>query len=474
VKLTIQHDTYDTLLLPTDWRFSAAITGIYFYFEFQGDGYEKISYDKGYRHKDSGFTGIAYKQEDIQTERFLKFAESFFAKEFSHIKAQHLMAGEKGWDKEQLKEVNDALTANTILKKVIGKHRFDGNNQAEIQALLDDNRIDIIRETFRNKKNLYANYANPNLMFSGDAGPNLHCRLKGFNVDGNRKSKETTFQFNLSGLNTTDIPEFDFIPFSFTNSYESFFINNNTSIEALIQTARTMQEILAAEYEKRPSDRVILMNYLEQAADFIDFDVEVIVKNRAKDYYETMFIRKPALSALIAMGDVSALNFRCELGKDYWLNVQEEVYERCLNQLYLDDLIELMLKLRISEDNSYISYVAEKLISLNIRWKENLMNKEELIEKIELARKCGYLTAKKLVDGGAENKRKSYRTKLTSALVFHDYDRVNEILLQLSAYSEISYPFAYALFEDGEKHKDIAFAFVNALEISKKIPGGNQ
>ena len=96
------------------------------------------------------------------------------------------------------------------------------------------------------------------------------------------------------------------------------------------------------------------------------------------------------------------------------------------------------------------------------------MNKKELVEKIELARKCGYLTAKSLADRGAENKIKGYRTKLTSALVFHDYDRVNEILLQLSTYSEISYPFAYALFEDGEKHKDIAFSFVNALEILKK------
>lgn len=466
MKLTIQHDTYNTLLLPTDWRFSAAIAGLCFYFEFQGDGYEKISYDKEYWDEESGFTGIAYKQEDIQIERFLKFAENFFEKEFSHIKAERLMAREQEWDKEQLKVVNDALNANTILKKVIGKHRFDGSNRAEIQTLLDDNRTDIIRETFRNKKNLYANYANTNLMFSEKE--NLHCRLKGFNVDINRKSKETTFQFNLNGLNAMDIPEFDFIPFSFTNSYESFFINNNTSIEALVQTTKTMHEVLEVEYEKRPSDRVILMNYLQQAADFICFDVEVIVKNRAKDYYETMFIRRPALCALADMGDVSALNFRHELGKDYWLNVQEEVFDRCLNQLYLDDLIELMLKLRNSKDNSYISYVTEKLISFNIRWKENLMNKEKLVEKIELARKCGYLTAKSLADRGAENKIKGYRTKLTSALVFHDYDRVNEILLQLSAYSEISYPFAYALFEDGEKHKDIAFAFVNALEISKK------
>ena len=466
MKLAIQHDTYNTLLLPTDWRFSAAIAGLCFYFDFQGNGCEKISYDKAFWDEESGFTGIAYKQEDIQTERFLKFAERFLEKEFSHIKAERLMAREQEWNKEQLKEVNDALTANTILKKVIGKCHFDGTNRAEIQALVDDSRMDIIKETFRNKKNLYANYANTNLLFSENV--NLHCRLKGFNVDINRKSKETTFQFDLKGLNAMDIPEYDFIPFAFTNSYDSFFINNNTSIEALMQTVKTMQEIMPAEYEKRPSDRVILMGYLQQAADFICFDVEVIVKNRAKDYYETMFIRRPVLRALADMGDVSALNFRYELGKDYWLNVQEEVYDRCLNQLYLDDLIELMLKLRNSEDNSYISYVTEKLISLNIRWKENLMNKEELVEKIDLARKCGYMTAKSLAERGAENKIKGYRTKLTSALVFHDYDRVNEILLQLSTYSDISYPFAYTLFEDGEKHKDIAFAFVNALEISRK------
>ena len=63
-----------------------------------------------------------------------------------------------------------------------------------------------------------------------------------------------------------------------------------------------------------------------------------------------------------------------------------------------------------------------------------------------------------------ENKVKSYRQKLISALVFHDYDRVCEILLQLSGFSDISMPFAYKIYENPANAKNLAFAFANGLE----------
>ena len=52
-------------------------------------------------------------------------------------------------------------------------------------------------------------------------------------------------------------------------------------------------------------------------------------------------------------------------------------------------------------------------------------------------------TVRTLLDRKKENKIRSYRQKLISAITFHDYDRVNEILLQLSDYVAISYPFIY-------------------------------
>lgn len=70
----------------------------------------------------------------------------------------------------------------------------------------------------------------------------------------------------------------------------------------------------------------------------------------------------------------------------------------------------------------------------------------------------------------------AYRQKLISALVFHDYDRVCEILLQLSGFSGISMPFAYKLYENPEENKSIAFSFANGLEknsfADKQFKGG--
>ena len=52
---------------------------------------------------------------------------------------------------------------------------------------------------------------------------------------------------------------------------------------------------------------------------------------------------------------------------------------------------------------------------------------------------------------------------MVGALTAHDYDRVNEVLLSLSAYVGIEFPFFYTLLEDAEENKDIAMAFTSAL-----------
>lgn len=70
------------------------------------------------------------------------------------------------------------------------------------------------------------------------------------------------------------------------------------------------------------------------------------------------------------------------------------------------------------------------------------------------------------------NKISSYRTKLLSALIFHDYDRFSEILLSLSNYTDVYFPFAYDLFEDFEANKDVALTFVsNFNEYSRDKTG---
>ena len=73
------------------------------------------------------------------------------------------------------------------------------------------------------------------------------------------------------------------------------------------------------------------------------------------------------------------------------------------------------------------------------------------------------------------NKISSYRTKLLSALLFHDYSRFSEILLSLSNYADVYFPFAYELFEDFEANKDAAYTFVNHFnEFSGNRAGENE
>ena len=74
----------------------------------------------------------------------------------------------------------------------------------------------------------------------------------------------------------------------------------------------------------------------------------------------------------------------------------------------------------------------------------------------------------------AENKIKSYRQKLTSAIVARDYDRFIEIMLQLSSYTQMAFPFLHKLISDFEVNKNLAYAFVNRLldnNIDKEMKG---
>ena len=72
--------------------------------------------------------------------------------------------------------------------------------------------------------------------------------------------------------------------------------------------------------------------------------------------------------------------------------------------------------------------------------------------------------AREIAEVLPENKIKSYRQKLISAVVFHDYDRACEILLQLSGFSGVSMPFAYKIYENPEKNKNIIYSFANGLD----------
>lgn len=466
MKTKIDVNGFDTLLQPTEWRYSAAAVGLVKYLDYHRLDYQYLEKctDKPENYI-KGFDGVMYNQSDITEERFLLFAEKFFYEDMTHVKILNFLQNNE-FDEEMIKSVNDLIKSKSVLKNLFKPIKFDGTNKDEIISAIEENRLNIIKEIFRNAKNQYSNYCNTNLMLTDE---NPHCRLVGYTVDEGRKTRNLGFCFSKDSFVSNDISEFDFIPFAFSNSdmFETYFINNNFNMVNLVKSnERLSKEISDCGAVKDPKDK--LLTVLKNAKNFIEYDVEIISKNRDNDHYETLFVRWEYLKFLQRLLDsnenvVKHLDFRYQISQNYWLNLEGDVYERCLNGVILDDLILLMLRLSFKDNviKSTLSNRLEALIYINASMKK----KGEIMSKIEQAKKLGFIVTQKFVSQKKENKVNSYRQKITGALVAHDYDRVKEVVLSLSSYVEIEFPFFYDFLENDEENKDIIFAFTSALMV---------
>lgn len=462
MKTKIDYFDYDTLLQPTDWRFAAAVVGLCKYFDYFGIVY-KVLYDveekpDNYIH---GFDGIIYKSEDITEEKYLEFAENYFEKYMTHKNILNILESQE-FSEEQIKLVNDLVKSKTVLKGLFDKIKFDGTNKDIFISTIEENRAEIIKNIFKNGNNLYKNYCNERLIFTED---NSTCRLRGYNVDKDRKTSNLGFCFSKESFESNDILEFDFIPFAFSNSdmRETYFVNNNFSVKSLTQTNYAFSNQLINTENKDDKNKLMLV--LQNSKDYISYDVEIISKSQDKAYYETFFVRLERLKKLRELSGKS-LNFVKKINDDYWFNLEKEVYMRCLNNVLLDDVILMMLKFYFDDNavKGYIKSRTDMLIDINVSWKGN-----EIMDEIKSAKSCGFLTSKKLIEMKSSNKINSYKQKIISALCAHDYDRAKEIILSLSAYVGMEFSFFYTFLENAEENKDLAFAFASALiEVSSK------
>lgn len=456
MKTKIDYFDYDTLLQPTDWRFAAAVVGLCKYFDYFGIVY-KVLYDveekpDNYIH---GFDGIIYKSEDITEEKYLEFAENYFEKYMTHKNILNILESQE-FSEEQIKLVNDLVKSKTVLKGLFDKIKFNGTNKDIFISTIEENRAEIIKNIFKNGNNLYKNYCNERLIFTED---NSTCRLRGYNVDKDRKTSNLGFCFSKESFESNDILEFDFIPFAFSNPdmREAYFVNNNFSVKSLTQTNYAFSNQLSSTENKDDKNKLMLV--LQNSKDYISYDVEIISKSQDKAYYETFFVRLERLKKLRELSGKS-LNFVKKINDDYWFNLEKEVYMRCLNNVLLDDVILMMLKFYFDDNavKDYIKSRTDMLIDINVSWKGN-----EIMDEIKSAKSCGFLTSKKLIEMKSSNKINSYKQKIISALCAHDYDRAKEIILSLSAYVGMEFSFFYTFLENAEENKDLAFAFASAL-----------
>lgn len=456
MKTTINYYGYDTLLQPTDWRAAAAVVGLCKYFDHFRIDY-KILYNvdekpENYIH---GFDGIIYKSDSITEEKYLDFVESYFEKYMTHSTILSILGNDEFSD-EQIKMVNDLVKSKTVLKGLLGKTKFDRTNKAVFISTIEENREEIIKTIFKNGNNLYKNYCNERLIFTDD---NSTCRLRGYNVDKDRKTSILGFCFSKESFDANDILEFDFIPFAFSNPdmRETYFVNNNFSVETLVNTNRAFSEQLSSTEGKGDKNKLLLV--LQNSKDYISYDVEIISKSQDDAFYSTLFVRLERLKKLRELSGKS-LYFVKKINDDYWFNLEKEVYMRCLNNVLLDDVILRMLKFYF-DDNSNKGYIKSRtdlLIDINISWKGN-----KIMDEINSARICGFKASQELIRLKSSNKINSYKQKIISALCAHDYDRAKEVILSLSAYVGMEFSFFYKFLENAEENKDIAFAFASAL-----------
>ena len=346
------------------------------------------------------------------------------------------------------------------MKKTFNKIKFDKTNKKEILNIINENREELIRETFGKRSNLYANYVSVNMKAPIEIlkESQIYCRLIGYAcADENRKSNSLGYSFDKKTFVGQDQKEFDFIPFSFEGDRESFFINDNYTIKRIKNTNETLRRKIKRDLENSDDNssrdaRQSLFKGIIETSDFIDRDVEVILKNRDKDYFETLYLRKESIDIFksFAKEGINYKNF-CfshKVTDKYYINVQKEVTESIINNVLLDNLIEFFLKQKRE-------FLVSQLIKVNglIRGGKNMK------DKLKRAFACAKQVSKVIED----NKIDSYKQKLTSSIIFKDYDRVCQILLQLSNYSGIEFGFVYDLYDDFEENKDLAYTFINAL-----------
>ncbi len=448
---------YDTKLECQDWRYSAAILGMVRFFEYWKETEEvPAEYSENTDH-------IEFDQAYITRERFLLFAEHFFKDGMYHVRVEEILRSHSSISEEQIKLINNDLKGNIVMKKIFSKTRFSGTNNEDILNLISENRYQLIEETFRYKQNMYSDYCNK-ILLGKEEQP--YCRLLGYHIDKGRKNQSYSYGFDKRKGLFSDCRYFDFIPFAFTNTDEAIFINNNFNIRTLmkandyledrIQTFRNDQQ----DKNKSVNARELLYQAIIDSTDFLHNDIEIITKKRDLEHFETLYIRGDKITILKDIKEIRPFMFSYKINGNYFINVLQAVMDSIVNGLNMNPLIDLFLKADMDRDKTgNYSYVISRLIEINLRIKgDHEMNEHA---------KWAYMSAKevtKVLRGRKqENKIISYKQKLITAMTARDFERVCDILLQLSTYADVEFNFAYDLFDDFEKNENIAYTFINAL-----------
>lgn len=460
-------EEFTDYLEADDWKNAAAIVGLIRFFDYAQIPYNreeieraKEIYDDDSEY-DEGLDFLKFNAADITVEKLDDFIEDYFWEEMHHCAVEQALH-KTGWSKEEIDFINSKLTANSVMKRIFFKSKFDGTNAEDILCLIEENRADIVRETYRNKSGLYRNFCNENV-FRRPKGEST--RLKGYYVDFAKKGKSVSYRYDTGLYSFSDSEFYDFIPFAFTIGRESFFINDNSTIKQLIRTNQILQDKCREQRRDRSNGSVdtrkALFETIIYASDFLNYDVEIIIKNVENPYFETFFLRRESIAVFQQINEYNVFCRTVKMGDDY-VSIQKKVTDSVRNLQLMDGLIEALIKDDINKKAASNTILTWSIIKLNVLIREKIHIGGENMNKVMRSAYAGAENAAAVLRSRNQgNKISSYRTKLLSALIFRDYSRFSEILLSLSNYTDVYFPFAYDLFEDFEANKEAAYTFVN-------------
>ena len=493
---------FDTAVSASDWKYSAAITGLIYYFKELEKKYEI----KNVIIDEITDSYLLYNKEDINEENYLDFIEKFYSKysedTLAHKKLENQLKHSKEFTPEIIKSIKENMSANTILKKVFSKIKFDGTNKEDVLKLLNENRYSIIKETFRNKKDLYDNYCQTSRLL--EKGDNSPCRLKGYYFDPNRKSKATGYNFASSSIDYFDDEIFDFIPFAFTgNSFETIFLNDNLDLELLENMNYKLREYFSEEKERETEEikkfkrekaikekkneeidgnltstplKKIFLNILRKKSDYIKYGMEIIYKNRDKEYFETWYLRNESIEVLKAVEDFSKLDIRIKITDKYYFNLLDEVFSAILNLSLLTNSILYLLKdresfIKVDASRENLTKLFKYNYSINQLIKVNQIIRnggKEMDKNLKTSIKaCASEVVRRFIKDNSLNKLASYRQKLLSSVVAKNHKRILDVLTQLSVYSGVYFSFAFDYIENQTQNEDIIHYFILELDQSR-------
>lgn len=483
---------YDRKLEFSDWRFSAAAVGIIRYLK-----YHKLNYSTEYNGRSDV---LLYNFDDIDIskneEKYYDFAEEYFKDKMHHKRLENLLNSED-FDEEKVKKLKK--TWNKIMKDTFKDNEISIKNKDNVLLKISDNRIELIKKTFVEKKteysSMYSKFCNPSCI--GKEKQKV-CRIWGYYVDQGRKTKSLSFNWDDKTYVHEDCCEFDYIPFAFSKGDSSFFINNNFSTDMLLKSNDYLTDKNLDLDEKNSvgifkNFKLNLFFDIKNVSRFLDYEVEIITKEKKNDYFETMFLRNSAIRIFGKISDIKddnifkAINSPCKLRTDEYEPILDEVIDCILYTKYLDYLIDKLLRDGSKEKNKdnkenkidNHSFLISQLIRINQKIYEGVdimvnnkkekeqfeKEEEQMNSNLKNARESAEKVVFKLKD--TPRKIDAYRNKLISCLTFKDYEKFSVTLLQLSSYSSVTFDFAYYLFKDFEKNKNVAYTFVNALRVKE-------